>query len=322
MQTFIRGALIACATVFATATQAQDYPNRPVTIVIPFPVGSQADIINRMIFDKMERSLGQKVVVENRPGAGGTVGSDRVAKAAPDGYTLLSGSAGTHAASISLFRNVPYDPVKDFVPIAMLSGGANVLAVHSSVGVKTLAELIALAKAQPNKLTYASSGNGTTPHFQGALLTSLAGVEIRHVPYSSITQAATDLARGDVSMMFYAFAPIRSFVEQGQLVMLGTSGDVRSATLPQLPTLREAGLTGYSLMAWSALFGPAGLPQPIVQKLYATTQDALKDSELQTKIVNLGTEVLFGDPQYVASLQKVEIEKYRRLVEATGARLD
>jgi tripartite-type tricarboxylate transporter receptor subunit TctC len=324
----MRGTLVRLAALALLAwglvapAQAQDFPSRPITIVIPFPVGSQADVINRMIFDRMERSLGQKIIVENRPGAGGTVGTDRVAKAAPDGYTLVSGSAGTHAAAISLFRNVPYDPVADFAPITMLSGGAHILVVNSAVGVKTLADLIKLAKERPGQLAYASTGNGTTPHFQAALLVHLAGIDVRHVPYSTVPQAVADLARGDVQMMFYPYAPLQNFIQSGQLIMLGTSGDTRSATVPEIPTLKEQGLSEYSLIAWSALFAPANTPRAAINKLYDAAQDALHDTELQAKILRLGTEVMIGSPTQVAELQRMEIAKYRKLVEVTGARLD
>jgi tripartite-type tricarboxylate transporter receptor subunit TctC len=319
----LRAALLVLAVGWGlVGAKAEDYPSKAITIIIPFPVGSQADIINRMIFDRMEKSLGQKIIVENRPGAGGTLGTDRVAKAAPDGYTLVSGSAGTHAAAISLFRNVPYDPIADFAPITMLSGGANILVVNSSVGVKTLAELIAFAKQNPGLLTYASSGNGATPHFQGALLAYLADIDIRHVPYSTIAQAVADVVRGDVSMMFYSYAPMQSYIQSGRLIMLGTSGDERSVTVPEVPTLKEQGIANYSLIAWSALFAPAGTPRNAISKLYDAAQDALTDPDLRTKILNLGTEVMIGSPAQVAALQRIEIEKYRKLIEITGARLD
>jgi tripartite-type tricarboxylate transporter receptor subunit TctC len=323
LKQILRAAVLVLAIGCGLAeAKAEDYPSKAITIIIPFPVGSQADIINRMIFDRMEKSLGQKIIVENRPGAGGTLGTDRVAKAAPDGYTLVSGSAGTHAAAISLFRNVPYDPIADFAPITMLSGGANILVVNSSVGVRTLAELIAFAKQNPGQLTYASSGNGATPHFQGALLAYLADIDIRHVPYSTIAQAVADVVRGDVSMMFYSYAPMQSYVQSGRLIMLGTSGDERSATVPEVPTLKEQGITNYSLIAWSALFAPAGTPRNAISRLYDAAQDALTDPDLRTKILNLGTDVMIGSPAQVAALQRVEIEKYRKLIEITGARLD
>jgi len=254
----------ACA---ASATLPQDYPSRPIRIIVPFPGGGTADLLARQIAQTMSEALRQQVLIENRTGAGGNIGADLAAKSKPDGYTLLMGTVSTHAINPNLYAKMPYDPVKDFAPVTMVARMPNLLVVHPSVPAKNVAELIALAKARPGALAFASAGNGTTQHLAGELFKKMAGVDMIHVPYKGNAPAVTDLVGGQVQVMFDNIPVSLQQVRAGKLRALAVTGPVRSPVLQDLPTVAEAGLPGYSITSWFGLYAPSGTSPQIIARL-------------------------------------------------------
>src|SRR5437660_617181 len=268
---FVRTCILAVFAVAAwcgNAALAQDYPNRAVKIIVPFAAGGPADVYARFLAQRLQEALGQPFVVDDRPGGGSIVGTDAVAKSAPDGYTLLLMS-NTHTVNESLIPNKPFVLTRDFVPVAPINYSDLVMVVHPSVPAKTLAEFIALAKAQPGKLNYASSGPGTPYHMAGELFKAMAGVDIVHVPYKGSSGARTDILGGQVQMMFDAITTMAPNVQAGKLKALGTSGRARSSVLPEVPTVSEAGVPGYDAVIWLGIMAPAGTPRAIVERLNA-----------------------------------------------------
>jgi tripartite-type tricarboxylate transporter receptor subunit TctC len=252
------GALVA---VVAACASAQTYPTRPIRLVVPFPAGGTTDILAREVGDRLSRSFGQSVVVDNRPGAGGNIGSDLVAKSAPDGYTLLMGTVGTHAINPSLYTRMPYDHVKDFVPIILVAGVPNVLEVTPSLPVNSVADLIKLAKEKPGQLNFASSGNGTSIHLSGELFKTMAGVDMTHVPYKGSAPALTDLMGGQVQLMFDNLPSSLQQIKAGKLRAIAVTSAQRAPALPNVPTIAESGLPGFEASSWFGLLAPAGTPR-------------------------------------------------------------
>jgi len=296
----------------------QGWPSRPIRMVVPLSPGGFADVPGRILAARLSSLLGYNVFVENRPGAGGTIGADFVAKSAPDGYTLLF--TGTpHVISAWVYKKLPYDPLKDFEPVALVASGPYVLVVNPQLPVHSIRELIAAAKAQPGKIDYASSGNGSAQHLVSALFASMAGIELNHVPYKGSGPAMQDLLGGQVKVSFAGIPNVLPHVKAGRLRALAVSTPQRSPDLPDVPTAAEAGVTGYQATLWLNLAAPAGTPGEIVQRIYAETAKALQDAELQQSFRAAGVEASPMSPQELAGFMRGEYEKWGRVVRDTGA---
>jgi len=303
---------------FAVEGLAQGWPSRPIRMVVPLSPGGFADVPGRILASRLSSSLGYNVFVENRPGAGGTIGADFVAKSAPDGYTLLF--TGTpHVISAWIYKKLPYDPLKDFEPVALVASGPYVLVVNLQLPVHSVRELIAAAKAQPGKIDYASSGNGSAQHLVSALFASMAGIELNHVPYKGSGPAMQDLLGGQVKVSFAGIPNVLPHVKAGRLRALAVSTPQRSPDLPEVPTVAEAGVPGYQATLWLNLAAPAGTPGEIVQRIYAETAKALQDAELQQNFRAAGVEASPMNPQELAGFMRAEYEKWGRVVQDTGA---
>ena len=313
--------LAAIAIVAPAAALAQAWPNRPVKIVVPFAAGGPADIYARAIGEKLQAALGQPFVVENRPGGGSIVGTDLVAKSAPDGYTLLMMS-NTHTVNESLVKEKPFQLMRDFAPVAPVNFSDLVMVVHPSVPATTLAEYIALAKSKPGALNYASSGPGTPYHMAGELFKSMAGVDVLHVPYKGSSGARTDILGGQVQMMFDAITTMAPNVRAGKLKALGTSGKSRSAVLPDVPTVSEAGVPGYEAVIWLGIMAPAGTPRPIVERLNAEITKAANTPEMKEAWGKQGAQAMSMSPDEFARFMREDIDKWARIVRISGAKAD
>jgi tripartite-type tricarboxylate transporter receptor subunit TctC len=317
----MRAALVAVAATASLGqpVSAQNYPNRPIRFVVPFSPGGAADVPGRILTQKLTESLGHQVVVDNRPGAGSTIGADQVAKAPPDGYTLLTIS-NTHFVSAALYKKLPYDSVVDFAPVTQVTSAPNVIVVHPSLPAKTVRELIALAKAQPGKIDYASSGNGSTQHLTGALFTKMAGIEMTHIPYRGSGPATADLLSGQVTVGFPGIAGMLPQIKAGKLRALAVTSAKRSPELPQTPTVAEAGVKGYDVTAWFGVAGPKGMPRDIVLKLHTELLRILKNPEVQKLLLNAGQEVAWQEtPELFGEMLKTEAAKWARMVTESGA---
>lgn len=312
--------LLVCLPLVAAA-QAGDFPNKPIRIVVPFPPGGATDAAARLVAVKMSEHWGQPVVVDNRAGAGGNVGSDLVAKSAPDGYTLVMGVTGSHAINTSLYSKMPYDPVSDFVAISQVAVVPNVLVVHPSVPARNLAELVALAKKEPGKLDYASLGNGTAAHLGMEMLKADAGIDITHVPYKGSAPAVGDLLAGQVQMMVDGLPSALPHVKAGKLRAIALTSLHRAPALPDLPTIAET-YPGFYADAWSGLFAPKGTPQPVVDKLSAEVQRILKLPDVREKLAALGAEPVGSTQAEFTAHVKREIDKWAKVVKASGAKVD
>jgi len=262
------------------------------------------------------------VIVEARPGAGGIIGSEAVAKSAPDGYTLIMGNAGSHSVNPSLYRKLPYDPLKDFSPIALVSSAPNILIVHPSLPVKSTKDLIALAKSRPGELTFGSGGNGSTAHLSGELFRTLAGIRIVHVPFKGAPAAVLGVITGEISMAILNLPPALPHVKNGRLKALGVSTPKRSAAVPDLPTIAESGLPGYSATAWYGVLAPAGTPREIIMKINAEIVKGLRTDEMRKRIASDGGEVIGSTPEEFTAVMKTDIAKWAKVVQASGAQVD
>jgi tripartite-type tricarboxylate transporter receptor subunit TctC len=297
----------------------QTYPARPVRLVVPLSPGGFADTPARMLASRLSDQLGKQVFVENRPGAGGTIGTDFVAKAAPDGYTLVI-TGTTHLITSHLYKNVPYDALKDFTHITMMASGPYVLVVNpKKLPVSSVRELIAVAKEQPGKIDYASSGNGSSQHLVGALFNAMAGVDLNHVPYKGSGPAMQDLLAAQVGVSFAGVPNVLGQVKAGRLKALGVTTPKRWSELPDVPTLDEAGVPGYEATLWLSISGPAAMPAPIVQRLYAEISKALQDPELQNNFRTGGVEAKSMAPEELNKYMRAESEKWGKVVRDTGA---
>jgi tripartite-type tricarboxylate transporter receptor subunit TctC len=301
----------------AMAAEGGAWPDRPLKFVVPFPPGGVTDRIARALSIKLNESMGQPVVVDNKPGAGATIGSDFVARAAPDGYTVLLGAHASHGINVSLMK-LPYDAVKSFEPISLLVTVPNMLLLKPTNPANSLQELIAQAKANPGKLTYTSAGIGTSGHIAGAMLASMAGIELLHVPAKGPAQAVQDTLAGHVDILFDSTLLSMPLVKAGKLKALAVTSGERSTAVPNLPTMAEAGLPGYEVLLWFGLYAPAGTPKPIVQKLQAEVAKALSDPKIRDPLVQDGVEVIASTPQQLAQFQRGEIAKYARVVKELG----
>lgn len=314
--------LLAMAASFAHAETAAQYPSKPIHLIVPFPPGGTTDILARDVAQKLSETWHQQVIVENRPGAGGNIGADLVAKAAPDGYTLVMGTVGTHAINPSLYKKMPYDHVKDFAPVVLVAGVPNVLVVNPSLPVHSVQELIAYAKANPGKLNFASSGNGTSIHLSGELFKSMTGVEMTHVPYKGSAPALTDLIGGQVQLMFDNLPSSLGFIKAGKLRALAVTSAARSATLPDLPTIAESGLPGFEASSWFGVLAPAGTPRDIVQKVNQAVAAWLDTPDAKQRLLAQGAIPAGGSPEAFAKHIDAETAKWAKVVKASGAHID
>jgi len=312
---------LAAALLFSAAALAQSYPAKPIKIVVPFPAGGIADLYARLIGARVTEGWGQPVVIENRTGAGGNIGADAVAKSAPDGYTLVMGSFGTHAVNVSLFSSMPYDPVKDFTPIILVLEAEGLLVVHPSVPAQSVLDLIAYARAHPGKLTFASAGMGTASHLAGELFKTMAKVDMTHVPYKGNVPAITDLLAGQTSLLFGTTPTVLPHAKAGKLRALATIGSVRSAAAPDLPTVAET-LPGFEVNNWVGLLAPAATPNDIVRKWNAEVNKIMTGADIKQRLPTEGARYAPNTPEEFGAFIKSEIAKWAPVVKASGARVD
>ncbi|WP_234196002.1 Bug family tripartite tricarboxylate transporter substrate binding protein [Pseudacidovorax sp. NFM-22] len=296
---------------------------KPITYVVPFTPGGSTDIVGRTLAQKLGESLKQSVVVDNRPGQAGGIGAAYVAKAAPDGYTLFGGTISTHAINASLYRKLPYDPVKDFEPVCLTARLPNVLIVNTQLGVNSVAELVALLKKDPSKRNFASSGAGTSTHLAGEMFADAIGVKLTHVPYKGTPPAMTDVAAGLVPFMFDQVTAALPLVQSGKLKLLAVTTAKRIALQPQLPTMIEAGLPGFEMSSWQAVYAPKGTPKPIVQRLNAEIVKALRQPDVKDKLEGqLAMEIVASSPEELRDFMAQEIPRWAELVKKSGATAD
>jgi tripartite-type tricarboxylate transporter receptor subunit TctC len=308
--------------VSASLAGAQAWPSKPIKWIVPFAPGGTTDILARTVGDKLAIALGVPVVIENKPGAGGGVGAEFTAKAAPDGYTIMGGTISTHAINASLYDKLPYDPVKDFVPITLIARVPNLLVVNPEVPAKDVKELIALLKANPGKYTFASSGNGTSQHLSGELFKSMAGVDMQHIPYKGSPPALQDVVGGQVTMTFDNITTAWPLAKAGKLRALAVTTAKRSSIAPDVPTLAESGLPGFEIGSWQGVFAPAGTPAPIVKRLNAEIVKILHLPDVNEKLAGLGAEIVADSPEEFAALVKAEVVKWSDVVKKSGAKVD
>jgi tripartite-type tricarboxylate transporter receptor subunit TctC len=309
--------------LLAAPASAQNFPTRPIRIVVPFPPGGSTDLLARRVAERLTVALGQTVLVENRPGAGGTTGADLVAKSAPDGHTLLTGVTGSNAIAASLFPNLPYDPVRDFAPVARLVSAPLILVVNAQNPARDLAGYIAAARAnEASPITYATPGNGTSMHLAGELFAQTARVRLTHVPYRGSAQAMTDLMSGQVQSAFADFLVSLPHVQSGALRPIAVTSRERHPLLPNVPTVAEAGLPGFEATSWQGLFAPAGTPAAVIARLHAEVAAALAAPEIRAPFAQQGFIVDAGDPAEFAAFIRAEVSKWREVVRAGNIRPD
>jgi tripartite-type tricarboxylate transporter receptor subunit TctC len=301
---------------------AQGWPTKPVHILVSSGAGGTADILARMIGERLAPRLGQPVIVENRPGAGGHLGAGLVARAQPDGYTLLMSGSPTHSVGPHLFKRLNYEPMRDVPPVAMVAIAPNLLVTNSSLPVKSLADLVALAREKPGQLTYSSAGNGTSGHLAAELLKSTAKLDMRHVPYKSGPEAVTGVLSGDVDFIFFTVPAVLPQVEAGKLRALAITSAARSALVPDVPTVAEAGYPGFEVLGWYALFAPRETPKPVVAKLSADIEKIVGSPDIRDKMLQLGAEPRYLSPEQVAAFVAVESPKWGQLIRESGASAD
>jgi tripartite-type tricarboxylate transporter receptor subunit TctC len=312
-------AMLPCVTL--AVAQTPPWPDKPIRIVVPFPAGGIADTFGREIGRKLTEAWGQPIIIDNRTGAGGNIGADIVAKSPPDGYTLVIGNIGTHAVNVSLLPSMPFDPIKDFTPIVHLMDAEGLLVVNPSIAATTVPELIALARAQPGKLSYGSAGVGTTSHLAGELFKSMTKVDIVHVPYKGNVPAITDLLGGQTSMTFATMPTVMPHVRAGKLRPLAVLGLTRSPALPDTPTVAES-VPGFEVSNWIGLFGPAGLSPQIVAKLNAEVQKIMRSPEIQKRLETEGAKFIPMSPEQFAAFQKSELTKWAKTIKDANIKVD
>ena len=317
-----RAALALPGLLLTAAARAQAWPERAVTLVVPFPAAGTADLVARLLAPELSRAFGRPFVVDNRPGANGTLGTDLVVRAQADGHTLLLGASPTHTINPHLYRRMPHDPLRDTAAVALAAEAPNVIVVHPSLGVDSLAGLIAAARARPSGIAYASGGNGSSGHLAMELLKTAAGIDMLHVPYPGGPAALNDLLAGRVAVMAFTAPSVMPHAEAGRLRALAVTGAARSPLAPELPTVAESGFPGYEAVAWFGLFGPAALPQPIAARLSAAVTEALADARVRDALARAGAEARHLPPAAFADFLREDSARWARVVEASGARVD
>ena len=317
-------AALLCSTALhaQTTSTGQAYPAKPVRMVVPFPAGGATDIVGRLIAQKLTESWSQQVIVDNRGGAGGTIGSEAVAKSPPDGYTMLVGTSSTHAVAPSIYPKLGYDPVRDFTPVTLIANATILLAVHPSLPARNVRDLVALAKKQPNALSFASSGNGGISHLVGEQFKSLAGVQMLHVPYKGDSPALVDLVSGQVHLMFGTAVSFLPYVKSGRLNALAVTNPKRSPIVPTVPTVAESGLPGFEALQWFGIFLPAGVSKDVVAKVNGDVVKSLKLPDIRERMTALGAEVVGSTPEQFAAFQKADTAKWAKVVKQSGARIE
>lgn len=314
---FIRSIAVASVLLAAPHTSAQTYPSRVVRIVVAYPPGGSIDVVARLVNQRLTSALGQQFIAENRAGAAGNIGTDYVAKAASDGYTLLMGSAASISSAPAVYAKLPYDPVRDLAPIIQIANQPNVLTAHPSVPARTLKEFIAIAKANPGKFNYGSSGIGASQHMTAELFAMLTGVKIEHIPYKGGTPAMTDLISGQIDFMFTPAPNAIAFVKSGKIRGIAVTSLKRSSALPELPTMDESGLKGFELLGWIGLLGPAGTPREIVDRLNAEINKLLA-GDIRLRLTELGLDAVAGTPEHFSAFIRQDIAKYVKIVKVAG----
>lgn len=310
------------ALLIGSSASAAEFPDRPIRMVVPFSLGGTTDVIARIVGAKMGEILGQQIIIDNKGGAGGTMGVEEVARAAPDGYTIVMHTSSTAAINVWLYKNLSYDVSKAFTPISLLVTVPNVLVVNSNVAANNVGELLALAKADPGKLNYGSSGNGTVLHLSGELFKNMAGADIVHIPYPGAGPAMNDLLGGHIDMMFDNLPTSIGHVRSGTLRALAVTTRTRAPALPDVPTMEEAGVTGYETYSWSALFAPAGTPQPVMDVLVQAAIKAVQDPEVKARLEELSCTVEGKGPAETDAFWRQQIEFWKPIVEKSGATIE
>jgi len=310
------------AAIFVTPAFAQQFPNRPIRIVVPFPPGGPTDILSRIIAQKLTDLLGVQVIADNRVGAGGIIGTSAVARAEPDGYTVLMGTIGTHGINSAIYKKLAYDPIADFAPIALVANVTNLLVLHPSVPANNFKELLALAKSKPGQLTYASAGVGSSQHFAGELLRSMAGIDILHVPYKGGGQALPDLMSGKVSMMFIGIPAVAEFLKAGRLRPIAVTTPARAPAMPNIPTVAESGLPGYEVGAWHGVLAPANTPRPIIDRLNKDLARVMDMPDVVQRLDGFGAIPLKSSPEQFAKYIQAELKKFADLVRTAGINVE
>jgi tripartite-type tricarboxylate transporter receptor subunit TctC len=310
---------VACA---AFGGSAQPYPVKPIRIIVPFPAGGSADIMARVVGQKMTESWGQPAVIDNRSGAGGNIAAELAAKSAPDGYTLFLCTVGTHAVHQTLYAKLAFDPLKDFSPVAYIAGVPNVVVVHPSLPVTSVTELIAFIKARPGRINFGSSGAGSSVHMSGEMLKVMAGLEMTHVPYKGNPQAVTDLMAGQIELMITNMPSVIPYIQSGRLRALAVTTKARSPALPDLPTMEEAGVSGYESSAWFGLVSPAAVPRDVVRKLNAEVVRIVGLEDVKRNLASQGAYPVAMTPEEFGAFMKAETAKWAKIVRASGARAD
>jgi len=317
-----RACVVAVAMAFASGAPAQAYPAKAVRIVVPFPPGGTSDILARTIGPRLSAEWGQPVVVDNRPGAAGNIAAEHVARSPGDGYTLFITTVGIHAIHPTLYSKLPFDAIRDFTPITNLVMLPTVLTVHPSIPVRTVKELIALAKKRPGDLHYSSAGSGSQPHLTAELFKTMAGVDLLHVPYKGAAQQLTDLVAGHVAATFATAPSAVPFIKSGQMRAIGVSSGKRASALPDVPTIAEAGVPGYEAVGWNGMVGPANLAAPVLEKVHATVVRIFKMPEVAGRMTALAADPVTTTPAEFGAYIKAEIGKWAKVVKATGAKAE
>jgi tripartite-type tricarboxylate transporter receptor subunit TctC len=313
---------LVVSIVASTAVEAQTYPSRPVRLIVPFPAGGGADIFARLIGRKLGEGLGQQVVADNRAGASGIIGCELAARAAPDGYTILMATTGTHTTNPAVYAKLPYDPVKDFAPISLVAESPFVLIVHPSLPVRNLKELIAFAKARPGELTYGSSGVGSSSHLGFELFNTMAGIKGIHVPYKGLPAATADTISGNLVMSWDSITASGPHIRTGRIRALGIGSAKRSALMPEIPTVSEAGLKGFELGSWYALFGPAAMPRDTVKRLHGEVVKSLAARDVRNQFAALGAEAVGSTPEELAAVVKSDLVKWAKVARAANVKAE
>jgi tripartite-type tricarboxylate transporter receptor subunit TctC len=317
-----RAALAVLLAVCASGAWAQAYPTRPIRLVVPFPAGGTTDILAREVGQRLSVTLGQPVVIDNRPGAAGNIGTELAARSAPDGYTLLMCTVNTHAINPNLYAKLPYDHVKDFAPVILVAGVPNVLEVTPALPVNSVADLIKLAKEKPGQINFASSGSGTSIHLSGELFKTMAGVDMTHVPYKGSAPAITDLMGGQVQVMFDNLPSSLQQIKAGKLRAIAVTSAKRAPALPDVPTIAESGLPGFEATSWFGIVAPAGTPPAIIARINADIDQWLQSPDVKEKLLAQGAIAAGGTPEQFAAHIRSETEKWAKVVKASGAKVD
>ncbi|MCE3000426.1 MAG: Bug family tripartite tricarboxylate transporter substrate binding protein [Betaproteobacteria bacterium] len=316
MKHALRAVTLLAALLPATALAT--YPDRPIRLMLPFPPGGPSDIVGRMFAQELGKSLGQQVVIDNRGGAAGNIACEIAKNAAPDGYTLLQGTVGTMSINPHLYKNLPYEPLRDFAPISLLTETPYLLVINPKVPANNVKELVALAKSQPGKLNFASGGVGTGNHFSGELFKSLAGIDIVHIPYKGSGVGQNDVLAGQVQMMFINLLPALPFVQQGRLRGLGVTSAKRSAAAPQIPTIAESGFPGYQSTSWHGFVAPAKTPAPIIKRLNAELVKITQQADVRQRMTGQGTDLIGSTPEEFRKMIQVESAKWANVIKSAG----